>query len=135
MKFDNLFSAQSSLINEVGITNISSRSLSEPERRVLKRGLNFSTGHNKKDALNTLASLEPTIDRLNINDDDKNSIRHRISNCLANVPKVDNLPADEKQALRDLKSDESIVVVKSDKGNGTVVINKVDYDNKIVTFE
>ena len=39
---------------------------------------------------------------------------------------------DERQAINRLKNDDSIVIAKADKGNVTVVLDKVDYDSKIV---
>ena len=39
---------------------------------------------------------------------------------------------DERQAINRLKNDDTIVIAKADKGNVTVVLDKVDYDSKIV---
>lgn len=41
-----------------------------------------------------------------------------------------NLSADEKKALNDLRSDESLVIKPADKGGGLVVLNRIDYVNE-----
>ena len=38
---------------------------------------------------------------------------------------------DERQAINRLKNDDTIVIAKADRGNVTVVLDKVDYDSKI----
>ena len=41
------------------------------------------------------------------------------------------LSKEEWEALTDLRKDDSIIITKPDKGNGVVIINKLDYLNKI----
>jgi len=41
------------------------------------------------------------------------------------------LSKEEWEALTDLRKDESIIITKPDKGNGVVIINKLDYLNKV----
>lgn len=43
-----------------------------------------------------------------------------------------NLSKEEKKALEDLKSDDSIVIKPADKGGATVVMNKIDYVEECV---
>ena len=38
---------------------------------------------------------------------------------------------DDIDTLNDLKNDKSIVIMKPDKGNGVVILNKDDYNKKI----
>jgi hypothetical protein len=38
---------------------------------------------------------------------------------------------DEIKTLDDLKDDESIIIVKPDKGNGVVILDKNDYNSKM----
>ena len=44
---------------------------------------------------------------------------------------VDNLSPEERQAIEDLAENKSIVITKSDKGNGVVIQNKSDYIKKV----
>ena len=46
-------------------------------------------------------------------------------------PLRENLSRDEKKALKSLREDENIVVAQADKGNVTVVLNKLDYEKKV----
>ena len=41
------------------------------------------------------------------------------------------LSKEEWEALTDLRKDDSIIITKPDKGNGVVIINKLDYLNKM----
>lgn len=60
-------------------------------------------------------------------------VKSRIVNAI-NISKSNNqiITHDEKIALRELKEDEVIQIVKVDKGNGTVVIDKKEYKDKIL---
>ncbi|XP_072021904.1 uncharacterized protein [Amphiura filiformis] len=42
-----------------------------------------------------------------------------------------NLSKEEKRALVDLKKDDKIMILPADKGKSTVVLNKVDYEEKV----
>lgn len=41
------------------------------------------------------------------------------------------LSREEWTLLNDLRKDDSIIITKPDKGNGIVIVNKLDYTNKI----
>ncbi|CAF1540560.1 unnamed protein product, partial [Rotaria sordida] len=42
-----------------------------------------------------------------------------------------NLSIDEIKALKELKEDRSIIILRADKGNAVVIMNKLDYMNKV----
>ena len=42
-----------------------------------------------------------------------------------------NLPGHLRKAVRDLKRDNTIVVLPADKGNATVVMNRDEYEGKL----
>ena len=67
-KFENLTRTNRNNSNIVidSVKNISNRNLDESEYNVLAKGLNFSIGHTKKDALQLIAHVEPAIEDLNI---------------------------------------------------------------------
>jgi len=44
------------------------------------------------------------------------------------------ISADEMDVLNSLREDKSIMICKADKGNAVVLLNKVDYLNKINTI-
>ena len=45
-------------------------------------------------------------------------------------PPNDNLPEDERKALKELQSDRSIVILPADKSRSTVIVNREDYLEK-----
>jgi mannitol-specific phosphotransferase system IIBC component len=44
---------------------------------------------------------------------------------------VRNLTRGEKKAIKDLKSDDTIIVTKADKGNAVVVMDKAKYIQQV----
>ncbi len=58
--------------------------------------------------------------------------RYSVSSVLLNRgPQPCNLPNDDFLALKVLKVDEIITVLRADKGNATVVMNKENYTSKM----
>ena len=45
-----------------------------------------------------------------------------------------NLSKNQKDAVRNLRTDKSIHILKADKGNATVILNRTDYDKKILAL-
>ena len=60
-----------------------------------------------------------------------------LSHILRNAkpPNERNISKEEEKALKDLKNDDSIVILPADKGKKTVVMNRKDYTEKIMTRE
>jgi arginine repressor len=46
----------------------------------------------------------------------------------------DNLTRAEKEALRTLKKNTDLTILQADKGNATVILNTVDYKQKITSL-
>ena len=60
-------------------------------------------------------------------------IRSKVVSVIRNhTPKPCALKPDEMRALKELRNHPDIVVLKADKGNVTVVMNKQAYDNQIL---
>ena len=58
------------------------------------------------------------------------AIRSKITGVLQkSLHFIPNITPTERQALKDLKKDDSIVIVPADKGRSTVILNK-DYEQK-----
>ncbi|XP_068735283.1 uncharacterized protein [Montipora capricornis] len=87
----------------------------------------FHTMH----ACSLLAELEAAIHHLP--EESKNFIRNSTATILhkARPPSHKNLNAYERKALQDLKKDETRILMKADKGNCFVVLDKSDYDSKM----
>lgn len=59
-------------------------------------------------------------------------IRTEVMNILKPAkPPKGNMTRKERQIVKELKKDETIVILKADKGNTTVVMDKVAYDEKL----
>ena len=113
------------------VINRSNRSLNEAETKVLSRGLKFSVTPSHIPTKEIITSTEEACDSIK---DYKvaYSLRGEVVRLVkaANPPKP-NISKAEKLALKELKSDESILVLPADKGCATVILNKDEYNTKM----
>ena len=109
--------------------NLSTREVTAKENDVLARVLNFAPAPEKVQK-DIIASAEPEL-RYHDSAAEANVAPAAVCNILKKAkPLRENLSRDEKKALKSPREDEKIVVAKADKGNVTVVLNKVDYEKK-----
>ena len=105
------------------VKNLSSRQLTDDEEQVLAIGLNFALTPKQYPTEQYIAGTESTARQL----DSKraNDLRILVSKTLqtATTPK-NNLPGNLRKAVKQLSEDESIVIIKADKGNATVVLKQ-----------
>ena len=101
------------------------------ETSLLRKGLNFAITPRTVRTKEILTSVEAAI--YNLPREKQDATRAEIYGVLkqAKPPKQQNLTREERRALKDLKSDENIVIIRADKGNCTVVMNKTDYHNQV----
>ena len=119
------------------IFNFSSHELTDAEKRLLSKGLSFSIPPktlNYGDALLPFELLfRPMSKAENISAEHMAACKAALQNEAHNMlhdfdpKKEQNLLQDEVEALRTLRSDTSIVIQKSDKGNSVVLLNKATY--------
>lgn len=83
---------------------------------------------------NIVADEEAAINHLT--EESKDFIRNSTATILhkARPPSHKNLSAVERKALQDLKKDETRILMKADKGNCFVVLDRCDYDSKMETY-
>ena len=105
------------------IFNHSDRVLTEQEKFVLSRGLNFSIPPRKLNYVDFLISFE-LLHKTRL----KNIALSGYRNYTA-PPFV--FSSDEFKVLKNLKNDNSIFIIKPDKRNGVVIINRDDYWSKM----
>ena len=62
-------------------------------------------------------------------------LRSKVANILtsSNPPKS-NLSKDERQAIKELKKIDNIMILPADKGRATVVMDKEEYEQKVTTM-
>lgn len=105
--------------NCVNVVNLSNRILSKDEEQVLSLGLNFAITPRTLPKEKIIQEIEAALSRLS--KQAGNQARVQITEVLrrAKLPKS-NLSTNELVALKDLRKDNPIHVLKADKGNATV---------------
>ena len=111
--------------------DLSKHKLLEEENDVLSRGLNFAIVTDYIPKQQILAEVETGIQRLPENK--ANLIRNQTINILNQKQKLQsNLTSSEIKILNNLTKNVEIRICKADKGNSTVILDKTDYDQKML---
>ena len=128
------------------IFNYSDYVLNPVEKKVLSRGLKFSIRPDKLDYCDFLTPFEKLARDLKNRPIAKDGInfdyvKTRLKSiALASYYGYDsrqfplNISKAELSALKKLSKNRDIVILRPDKGNGVVILNKVDYINKVETL-
>uniref|UniRef100_A0A5S6QDA5 Reverse transcriptase domain-containing protein n=1 Tax=Trichuris muris TaxID=70415 RepID=A0A5S6QDA5_TRIMR len=131
------FYRQRSIVQKKGlpldklVVNLSSKPLTEVEKNVLSKGLNFVPTKKKINFVDLVTRIELGISKEDISK--ANQIRRLVTASLASGkynPKM-NLTKAEFKAIRDLKKEDSLVITKADKGNVVVIMDRESYNNKV----
>lgn len=112
------------------VVNLSQRPLTSSEEDILLLGLNYAVAPSKLPITDIIAATETTARHLDLNTAQKP--REGVSRVLtaAKLPKP-NLTRSQQMALRQLRNDKSIVILRADKGNATVIADRSIYNKKI----
>ena len=114
------------------VVNLSSRSLSDAEKALLKKGLNFAVTPGNIPATEIIAKVEAAIRQLDAEQAD--TVRRAVNSILQQAdPREPNITK-MRDALKNLKEDESIVVLPMDKGRASVVMDTDTYRAKMSTL-
>ena len=130
------------------IFNYSSRQLSETEKSLLAKGLDFAFVSNKLHFDSHFLTFEGLFRALQphsfyTNNPNgfsyeyfKSTLRHLAMSSYYQYKPEEKfmLSKSEYEALVGLSKDDSIVILKPDKGNGTVIMDKTEYQEKINTI-
>ena len=112
------------------VVNISSYELKKEEAEVLNKGLNFALAPSRIPNEEIICSLEDGIKTLN--NEDKELVRQECTVILRKAkPPKRNLNPEQLKAIRSLRNNNDIIIVKADKGGTTVIMNYEDYVNKM----
>ena len=111
--------------------NLSQKPLSAAERSLLEKGPKFAPTPRTIPVKDIVSEVEAAIARLP--DESKYAIRTTTASLLhrARLPPHNNITKAELKALKNLKDDHERVIMKADKGNCFVVVDKTDYDTKM----
>lgn len=112
------------------VVNISSRILSSEEESVLSLGLKFAKSPNIIDKLDIISTIETGI--LKLEPENIKKIRYELKHVLDKpIKNVNNLTHQEWNLIKNIKEDISIICLPADKGNSTVVMDKLEYVEKM----
>ncbi|KXJ07425.1 hypothetical protein AC249_AIPGENE23490 [Exaiptasia diaphana] len=96
------------------VVNKSSKKLSDEEISLLSKGLNFAVAPSKVPIDQFIAETESSIS--NLSSEDKSEVRNKVCSILSNAkPPKPNISKKELEALKSLKSQKDIIILKADK--------------------
>ena len=122
------------------VINLSNITLNQLQLEALSFGLKYNIQPRKIDRMKTAAEFEHLFDQLTglhpTSPENDNWFKAKlidISNRLCSTPIYSKcaLTNDHIKALCELKKNDNIVILKPDKGTGTVILNKTDYISKL----
>ncbi|XP_046387902.1 uncharacterized protein LOC124157319 [Ischnura elegans] len=135
-KFEHLHSRQHPELethgpkNDRSVVNLTDIHLSDAAISVLSKGLNFAVAPARLPKEELVTEVEYAVRKLPKEEADE--LRGEVSRILLNSKTpVNNVNREEKKALRELRTNDDIIITPADKGNATVVMNKEDYISKI----
>ncbi|XP_072020328.1 uncharacterized protein [Amphiura filiformis] len=115
------------------VVNLSKYKLNAAQTSVLTKGLNYAISPPKIPAEEFVLATELAWKHLPLADGIQ--LRAKIASTLksSKVPEQ-NVTKEERKAIKDLKKAEDIIILPADKGKSTVVLDRVDYDEKVNTM-
>ncbi|VDL95536.1 unnamed protein product [Schistocephalus solidus] len=96
------------------VHNLSSKQLTEQQLRVLRHEASFNTAD--ANAVEFIAALESMLVRTETTEDDKHSIRQRVTSLLMAHRLTQCVSKSESKAMKELSMDEQIIILPADKG-------------------
>nr|VZI44726.1 unnamed protein product [Spirometra erinaceieuropaei] len=120
--------AQSTAPGPSSVHNLSSKQLTEDQVKVLQHESSYNTGDAQP--VDFIAALEAKLSKTDTTEDSKNAIRQRVASLIISHRPRRTIPPAEVKAIKELKRDEEIVIVPTDKGRATEVLDKSEYVTK-----
>ncbi len=117
--------------DERWVKNISSYTLTDSDKSVLSRGLNFAITPNKVPIVDIITETESGIHRAKLPRVEAESLRNKVAASITStkLPKS-NISKEEWNSLRSLSKNDDILILPADKGRCTVVLDRSQYDEK-----
>ncbi|KAI8486064.1 hypothetical protein Bbelb_361640 [Branchiostoma belcheri] len=113
------------------VKNLSSHTLTEPEKSLLSKGLNFAVAPNKIPSIDIVTETESAIHRARLPQRQAEALRTKVATTLkVSKPPASNITREERAALKDLATNQGILILLADKGRCTVVLDSEQYDRK-----
>ena len=112
------------------VINTRKRQQAIPEKSVLNKGLNFATTITQIPHVDLIAQSEDAA--LEIPKARTDELRWKVRQALEKSKTLKpNISNAERQAIKSLQDDNSIIILLADKGNATVVMDRLEYANKM----
>ena len=113
------------------VINLSHTELSTHQKNVLAKGLNFAITPNHLPKEDFVVTVEKAC--RSMEEEVAEGFRNEVLGTLrsAKCPQS-NLTVQEQQAVSDLKSNPMVMVLPADKGRATVVLDKAEYEEKVL---
>ena len=97
---------------------------------VLNKGLIFATTIKRIPYFDLIAPIEEAA--LKVPKTKADELRWKVRQAIEKLkPSKPNISKAERQAIKSLQGDNSIIILPADKGNATVVMDRVEYSNKL----
>lgn len=110
--------------------NLSSTILNPEEIKILSKGLGFAVSPKNIPFKSIICNIENGTQGLSSND--RELLRQECSLALLKSKRPrSNLDKEGREALKSIRNNDKIVVLKADKGGATMVLNKEDYIHKM----
>ena len=115
------------------VINLSKYKLTQPQNRVLAKGLNYAVSPDNVCAEEFVLATELACRKLTY--PESVQLRAKVASTLksAKLPKS-NVTKEERKAIKELQKVDSILILPADKGRSTVILDKCEYDKKVTTM-
>ncbi|BHF74236.1 hypothetical protein SprV_0401732100 [Sparganum proliferum] len=114
--------------NDILVHKLSSKEMTKYQLQVLRHEASFNTADAKP--VNMIAAVDSVLCQTEATEETNNLIRHQMSSLLMAHRQRERPSKVERDALRELKTDRDLVIVPTDKGRSTVVLDRKDYLQK-----
>ena len=116
------------------VLNLSGEDLTNAQQSVLTKGMNFVPRNGRDITKHVIMSVEGSVLRMPAEEADE--VRTVIMRSLQEDCRMvrHNLHREERQALKELRNNKKLTILKADKGNCTVMMRRQDYEEKIMTL-
>ena len=116
------------------VCNLSKRELTDMEKSVLSRGLNFATTPIKVPYDDFIIATELACHKIT-DPGQKADLRNSVAGILKNAKITHkNTSREEWKAIQSIAKDKTIKVLPADKGRTTVILDTEQYENKMLTM-
>ena len=131
-KFEALEKArnESNEVSKRKIVNMSTKTLSEAQIGVLNKGLKFAVAPTQIPRKEMIVAIESSL--TNVDKTTADTVRVLAAEMIQKArPPKSNVTDEERKAIKQLQQMEDIVILPADKGNVTVIMDKLNYQEKI----